>query len=73
MNYCKRSAVLVVFVVFLGVLMSQYHVEATRVLTEELAGTNHTLPLEYMMKAKYTMSYWFEMLASGPSPRGRGH
>ncbi|KAM7464945.1 hypothetical protein LguiB_012507 [Lonicera macranthoides] len=52
--------------------MSQYHVEATRVLPEELASANHfsTLPSEYKMKAKYTMSYWFGMLASGPSPKG---
>ncbi|KAM7464950.1 hypothetical protein LguiB_012512 [Lonicera macranthoides] len=52
-----------------------YHVEATRVLPEELAGANHfsTLPSEYKMKAKYMMSYWFGMLASGPSPKGPGH
>ncbi|KAM7460936.1 hypothetical protein LguiA_029057 [Lonicera macranthoides] len=75
MNCCKRSAVLMVLVVFVVVLMSQCSVEATRVLPEDFAAANHlsTLPAEYMMKAKDTMSGWFGMLASGPSPKGPGH
>ncbi|KAL3506827.1 hypothetical protein ACH5RR_032209, partial [Cinchona calisaya] len=74
MNYRKAATLLMVLVIFVAI-MSHVHVEAARLLTEEASfGANHldTFPSVYE-KAKVTMSYWLERLASGPSPRGPGH
>ncbi|KAF3451023.1 hypothetical protein FNV43_RR07112 [Rhamnella rubrinervis] len=67
--------VLIIFVISVAVL-SQAGVEATRVLPEDFARANHLETYSTSTvyeKAKYTMSCWFERLASGPSPRGPGH
>ena len=54
--------------------MSQVRVEATRVLSEDLAGAKHLAAYPSMYEhAKETLSCWLERLASGPSPRGPGH
>ncbi|XWS35321.1 hypothetical protein CRYUN_Cryun21dG0115900 [Craigia yunnanensis] len=57
-----------------GPVLSHVGVEATRVLPEDFAKADHldTYSSVYQ-KAKFTMSYWFERLASGPSPQGPGH
>ncbi|EEF27866.1 conserved hypothetical protein, partial [Ricinus communis] len=55
-------------------ILSQVRVEATRVLPEDFASTNHLETYSSVYeKAKSHMSCWLERLASGPSPRGRGH
>ncbi|KAK9289243.1 hypothetical protein L1049_017718 [Liquidambar formosana] len=73
MNFRGTSALLIVFIISVAIL-SQTHVEATRVLSEDFASANHlaTYPSVYN-KAKFTMACWFERLASGPSPKGPGH
>ena len=73
MNSRKLSTLLVIFVISMAVL-SHVGVEATRVLPEDFAKVNHldTYSSVYQ-KAKFTMSYWLERLASGPSPQGPGH
>ncbi|CAA2989113.1 Hypothetical predicted protein, partial [Olea europaea subsp. europaea] len=52
----------------------EVRIEAARVLSEDLSGSNHlaTFPAMYE-KAKFTMSYWLERLPSGSSPKGPGH
>ncbi|CAH8314523.1 unnamed protein product [Eruca vesicaria subsp. sativa] len=44
---------------------------AGRVLTEKLGGGRATAMRVEMMKS--TVDSWFQRLASGPSPKGRGH
>lgn len=72
---CRKATILfMVFVIFVAI-MTTVQVEGARLLTEEgFAGANHldTFPTVYA-KAKETMSFWLERLASGPSPRGPGH
>ncbi|CAI9108600.1 OLC1v1008244C1 [Oldenlandia corymbosa var. corymbosa] len=70
-------AVMVCCMLFLIISM-QVNVEAARMLSsteEDFAGANHldTFPNSVYEKAKETMSFWLERLASGPSPRGPGH
>lgn len=61
-------------VLFFAVLMSQARVDGGRVLMEDFADSSHleTYPTMYE-KAKNSMACWLGRLASGPSPRGRGH
>ncbi|XVE84441.1 hypothetical protein DITRI_Ditri17bG0014500 [Diplodiscus trichospermus] len=55
-------------------ILSQIRVEATRVSREDFAKANNLVTYSSVYeKAKFTMSCWFERLASGPSPRGPGH
>ncbi|PKI63791.1 hypothetical protein CRG98_015775 [Punica granatum] len=67
----RRINVLLIVLVIFVVVLSSGGVEAARALPEEFARANH-LSSAYE-RAKYTMSFWFERLASGPSPRGPGH
>ncbi|XVF37613.1 hypothetical protein REPUB_Repub20aG0024600 [Reevesia pubescens] len=73
MNSRKLSTLLIFFVISVAVL-SHVGVEATRVLPEDFAKTDHldTYSSVYQ-KAKFTMSYWLQQLDSGPSPQGPGH
>ncbi|KAL1203183.1 PAMP-induced secreted peptide 1 [Cardamine amara subsp. amara] len=72
MRRVSWSTVLVV--VMMVVLLVVEHVvvpaAAGRVLTEKPGETKATLTVENM---KSTVDSWFQRLASGPSPRGRGH
>ncbi|KAH7859114.1 hypothetical protein Vadar_031720 [Vaccinium darrowii] len=73
MYFRRETLSLVVFVMFVAILCHA-HVEATRVLQEDFASTNHlATDSSVYEKAKLTMACWLERLASGPSPRGRGH
>ncbi|KAL4291659.1 hypothetical protein GQ457_14G001110 [Hibiscus cannabinus] len=46
-------------------------VEAARVLPEDFAAVNHLDTVYH--KAKFSMSYWLQRLASEHSPQGPGH
>ncbi|XVE84440.1 hypothetical protein DITRI_Ditri17bG0014400 [Diplodiscus trichospermus] len=73
MNRRKVNTLFVIFVVSVAIL-SQIRVEAARVLPKEFAKANNLETYSSVYeKAKFTMSSWFERLASGPSPRGPGH
>ncbi|KAJ0034977.1 hypothetical protein Pint_26019 [Pistacia integerrima] len=74
MNSSKLTTLLIVLVISVAVL-SHVGVEASRVLHEDFGGANHleNYSTSAYEKAKTTMSLWLERLASGPSPRGRGH
>ncbi|XVE84442.1 hypothetical protein DITRI_Ditri17bG0014600 [Diplodiscus trichospermus] len=73
MNSRKVDTLLIILVVLVAIL-SQVRVEATRVLPEDFAKANNLETYSSVYeKAKFTMSCWFERLASGPSPRGPGH
>ncbi|KAI3866167.1 hypothetical protein MKX03_008771 [Papaver bracteatum] len=69
----SRQAIAFLFILIVGVAVLS-SVEATRVLQDDFASSNHlvTLPSVYE-KAKSTMTCWLGRLASGPSPRGKGH
>ncbi|MCL7048337.1 hypothetical protein MKW94_024807 [Papaver nudicaule] len=69
----SRQAITFLFILIVGVAVLST-VEATRVLHEDFASSNHlvTLPSVYE-NAKSTMTIWLGRLASGPSPRGKGH
>ncbi|GMI92997.1 Precursor of PAMP-induced peptide 1 [Hibiscus trionum] len=69
MHSRKLSAVLIIFVISV-VVLSHVGVEAARVLPEDFAHVNH---LDTYHRVKFTMSYWLQRLASGPSPQGPGH
>lgn len=70
----RRACIFSIIFFIIFVIASEVRVEAARILSEDLSGSNHlaTFPAMYE-KAKYTMSYWLEKLPSGPSPRGPGH
>ncbi|AEE85489.1 PAMP-induced secreted peptide 1 [Arabidopsis thaliana] len=64
-------------VLIVVVMVSLFFVEhvvvpaaAGRVLTEKSGDGSATMTVE---KMKSTVDSWFQRLASGPSPRGRGH
>ncbi|KAJ0034978.1 hypothetical protein Pint_26018 [Pistacia integerrima] len=74
MNSRKLSTVFIIFIISVA-LLSHVGIEATRVLQEDFANSNHLEihSTSVYEKAKLTMGCWLERLASGPSPRGRGH
>ncbi|KAG4180069.1 hypothetical protein ERO13_A10G142000v2 [Gossypium hirsutum] len=73
MNSRKVSTLLMICVISMAVL-SDVSVEAARVLREDLGNVNHMETYSSVYhKARSTMSYWLQRLASGPSPRGPGH
>ncbi|KAJ4723636.1 Transmembrane protein [Melia azedarach] len=76
MNSRNVSTVLIILVISLAVL-SHVGVEATRVMPEDFAKANHletySSPPSVYEQAKFTMSFWLQRLASGPSPKGPGH
>ncbi|KAG8481323.1 hypothetical protein CXB51_026162 [Gossypium anomalum] len=73
MNSRKVSTLLMICVISMAVL-SDVSVEAARVLRGDLGNVNHMEAYSSVYhKARSTMSYWLQRLASGPSPRGPGH
>ncbi|PIN13133.1 hypothetical protein CDL12_00341 [Handroanthus impetiginosus] len=73
MNYLRASILLIIFVIFVA-CMNEVHVEATRILPEDFSESNNLITFPVIsQKAKDTMSYWLQRLASGPSPKGPGH
>ncbi|XAR54719.1 hypothetical protein NMG60_11029982 [Bertholletia excelsa] len=74
MYFRRTTTLFLVFAVFAAALLCQVDVGAARVLSENFTGGNHLeqLPTTYE-KAKYSVSWWLERLASGPSPKGPGH
>ncbi|MBA0870874.1 hypothetical protein Goshw_018188 [Gossypium schwendimanii] len=52
-------------------VLSDVSVEAARVIREDLGNVNHMETYSSVYhKARSTMSYWLQRLASGPSPQG---
>lgn len=73
MNSRNLSTLLIFFMVSVA-LLSHVGVEATRVLQEDSASANHLVTRSSVYeKAKFSMGCWLQRLASGPSPRGKGH
>ncbi|KAE8704457.1 membrane-associated 30 kDa protein [Hibiscus syriacus] len=74
MNSRNVSTLLIIFVISVAIL-SHVGVDSTRELPDDFAKVNHlrTESISVYEKAKFTMSFWFQRLASGPSPRGEGH
>lgn len=70
MNIRKIVSVILIGMLWFGILENQ--VEAGRVLSLDINVYINNLEMVYE-KAKITMSCWLQRLASGPSPRGRGH
>ncbi|CAF2148195.1 hypothetical protein BRARA_A00874 [Brassica rapa] len=73
MRRVSWSTVLIV-VMIVSLLVVEHVVlpaEAGRVLTEKLGDGSATVIRVERMKS--TVDYWFQRLASGPSPSGRGH
>ncbi|KAK9932219.1 hypothetical protein M0R45_019465 [Rubus argutus] len=71
------SSLFIIFVITVAIL-GHASVEATRLLPKDFAAANHletySSPSSLVYeKAKYTMEYWLQRLASGPSPKGPGH
>ncbi|KAL4291802.1 hypothetical protein GQ457_14G001170 [Hibiscus cannabinus] len=68
----KLGTLLSIFVVSVAVLSQvRVGVEAARVLPEDFAAVNHLDTVYH--KAKFSMSYWLQRLASEHSPQGPGH
>ena len=72
MRRVSWSTVLIVVVMVSLFLVEHVVVPAAagRVLTEKSGDGSATMTVE---KMKSTVDSWFQRLASGPSPRGRGH
>lgn len=72
----NNTTLIIIIISVVTLMMSNNGVEASRVLSQDFAGANHlekyTSSIIYE-RAKNTMACWLERLASGPSPRGRGH
>ncbi|CAL0320166.1 unnamed protein product [Lupinus luteus] len=70
--------IVTVFVIFVAILVSDSEsgVEASRVLSGSQvfgrANYLNTYTSAYE-ETKNTMAFWLQRLASGPSPKGRGH
>ncbi|KAB1219429.1 hypothetical protein CJ030_MR3G001088 [Morella rubra] len=72
-EFQKASTLLIIFFISVAIL-SHVGIEATRVLSQDFAGSNHVEKYSSIYKeAKHTIAYWLERLPSGPSPRGAGH
>lgn len=67
----RRSGALVIVLVLSVAIMSIGGAEAARALPEEFARASNLSSV--YGRARFTLSCWFERLASGPSPRGPGH
>lgn len=79
---CTLLNLVVSVVICVAILMShnQNGVEASRVLSEDFGSANHlqtytssSSSSSAYEQAKITMTFWLQRLASGPSPKGRGH
>lgn len=65
---------MVVMIVFVAAMTSLAGVDAGRVLTDNIQGLNiETYTMSMYKTTTNSMACWLQMLASGPSPRGRGH
>ncbi|KAI3963046.1 hypothetical protein MKW98_028986 [Papaver atlanticum] len=69
----SKQAILILFILIVGVAVLSSTVESTRVLKEDFAA-NHLvrLPSNYE-QTKLTMTSWLGRLVSGPSQGGKGH
>lgn len=77
---CTLFMNLVTVVICMAILIShsQSGVEASRALSDysqDFARANHlkTYTISAYEQTKNTMAFWLQRLASGPSPKGRGH
>nr|DAD25299.1 TPA_asm: hypothetical protein HUJ06_026763 [Nelumbo nucifera] len=70
----QRTGVVLIIALVLVAIFSHGGVEAARALSEDFASANHlvTYPSVYE-RARFSMAFWLERLASGPSPKGPGH
>lgn len=74
MSLTRSNTTLLIILVIFVIIIGQVHVEGARILSEEFKSATHLTTSSYVYeKAKFTMTYWLERLASGPSPRGPGH
>lgn len=70
----KMRVILIVMIVLVVAVTSPAGVDAGRVLTDNIQGSNiETYSMSVYKKTTNSMACWLQMLASGPSPRGRGH
>ncbi|KAI3853535.1 hypothetical protein MKW92_009817 [Papaver armeniacum] len=69
----SKQAIMILFILMVGVALLSSTVEATRVLKEDFAA-NHLvkLPSDYE-QTKIIMTSWLGRLVSGPSQGGKGH
>ncbi|KAE8076614.1 hypothetical protein FH972_015251 [Carpinus fangiana] len=73
MNFRKSITLLIILVIFMAIFDHGCRVEASRVLSEDFASSNHLDTYSSIYeKAKRNMAFWLERLPSGPSPGG-GH
>ncbi|KAI3866165.1 hypothetical protein MKX03_008769 [Papaver bracteatum] len=70
----SKQAILILFILIVGIAVLSSTVEATRVLKEDFATANHLvrLPSNYD-QTKLTMTSLLGRLVSGPSQGGKGH
>ena len=75
MSFTRSSTTFLVILVIFVIIIGQVHVEGARMLLSEefKSATDLTTSSYVYEKAKFTMAYWLERLASGPSPKGPGH
>lgn len=73
MNYCdSKRFILVTLLVLLAFSSLATSGHAIRLLSESEGANNASYDTMYV-KARSTMAYWLERLASGPSGGGGGH
>lgn len=67
--------IFIVMIFLVALITSLNGVDAGRVLNVDIQRSNHidTYTLSIYKKTKNSMTFWLQMLASGPSPRGIGH
>ena len=74
MSFTRSSTTFLIILVIFVTIIGQVHVEGARMLSEEFKSATDLTTSSYVYeKAKFTMAYWLERLASGPSPKGPGH
>ena len=74
MSFTRSSITFLIILVIFVTIIGQVHVEGARMLSEEFKSATDLTTSSYVYeKAKFTMTYWLERLASGPSPKGPGH
>ena len=74
MSFTRSSTTFLIILVIFVTIIGQVHVEGARMLSEEFKSATDLTTSSYVYEnAKFTMAYWLERLASGPSPKGPGH
>ena len=74
MSLTRSNTTLLIILVIFVIIIGQVHIEGARMLSGEFKSATHLTTSSYVYKkTKFTMTYWLECLASGPSPRGPGH